>query len=430
MAAGERDEQIQLVELKHQAQKILLGNDRGGYTVPTASLYPFQWNWDSAFCAIGFATFDKMRAIEEIESLYLGQWPTGFVPHIVFHQEARSYFPGPEIWRCPHLPHSSGISQPPLTATALRLIMEGSEGDSGLMDRAGQLYPKILASHDWWARDRDPEESGLVAILHPWESGADNSPVWDAALDRVPATKTAYVRRDTDLINPQMRPRKHEYDRFIYLVELYRGLDWDGTRMWQAAPFKVADIALNAILQRDESDLRYLAERFGSAKDRAILEKRAERRAAAIDGLWDDRLGLYLSRDLIDGRLIEVSSHAGFLPLWGARLDLRRVHALATTLSARRAQSRFGLATIAPKDPLFDSRRYWRGPIWAVINYMLGHGLSENGRPDLAEILRKDTATVIRQSGFYEYFDPMTGEGLGGGDFSWTAAIGLAWALV
>jgi len=43
--------------LDAQAKSILLTNDRGGYTVPTARLYPYQWNWDSAFVALGFATF-------------------------------------------------------------------------------------------------------------------------------------------------------------------------------------------------------------------------------------------------------------------------------------------------------------------------------------------------------------------------------------
>ena len=41
-----------------QARAILAANDRGGYTVPTDRLYPFQWNWDSAFVAMGWATFD------------------------------------------------------------------------------------------------------------------------------------------------------------------------------------------------------------------------------------------------------------------------------------------------------------------------------------------------------------------------------------
>ena len=45
-----------------EARAILRANDRGGYTVPSPRLYPFQWNWDSPLTAIGWATFDLERA--------------------------------------------------------------------------------------------------------------------------------------------------------------------------------------------------------------------------------------------------------------------------------------------------------------------------------------------------------------------------------
>ena len=64
-----------------QARAILATNDRGGYTVPTAGLYPYQWNWDSAFAGWGFATFDVDRAWTELENLFAGQWPTERVHH-------------------------------------------------------------------------------------------------------------------------------------------------------------------------------------------------------------------------------------------------------------------------------------------------------------------------------------------------------------
>ena len=41
--------------LMEQARNILRQNDRGGYTVPTERLYPYQWNWDSAICALGLS---------------------------------------------------------------------------------------------------------------------------------------------------------------------------------------------------------------------------------------------------------------------------------------------------------------------------------------------------------------------------------------
>ena len=58
--------------LDQKAQEVLEGNDKGGYTIPTAGLYPYQWNWDSAFAAWGFSVFDTKRAWREIETLFAG----------------------------------------------------------------------------------------------------------------------------------------------------------------------------------------------------------------------------------------------------------------------------------------------------------------------------------------------------------------------
>jgi glycogen debranching enzyme len=72
--------------------------------------------------------------------------------------------------------------------------------------------------------------------------------------------------------------------------------------------------------------------------------------------------------------------------------------------------------------------RYWRGPVWAVVNYMIGTGLAESDHLDHGERVRRDTRALIERNGFYEAFSPIDGTGSGGDDFSWTAAIWLAWA--
>ena len=106
-------------QLTREAQATLRANDRGGYTVPTAGLYPFQWDWDAAVNALGWITFDEPRAWEEFRWLLKGQWhdgpQEGFIPHIVFHRPSDSYFPGPDEWGLAHRnPPTSSISQPPL----------------------------------------------------------------------------------------------------------------------------------------------------------------------------------------------------------------------------------------------------------------------------------------------------------------------------
>ena len=88
-------------------------------------------------------------------------------------------------------------------------------------------------------------------------------------------------------------------------------------------------------------------------------------------------------------------------------------------------QRRLSLASTLPGEPGFEPKRYWRGPVWAVINWMIAEGLARHGQDALAARLRRVTATAIARGGFAEYFDPMTGAPLGGDAFSWTASIAL-----
>ena len=130
------------------------------------------------------------------------------------------------------------------------------------------IYPRLVRNHRWWQAARDPERRGLVATLHPWETGMDNSPAWDTALARVPTeTKTVDppARHQRTSI-ATMRPRGEEYQRFIHLVDLFRDAGLGADRMLAASPFRVADIGTNAILLRAEQDLLALAARFGDGR--------------------------------------------------------------------------------------------------------------------------------------------------------------------
>ena len=49
----------------NEAKRILVSNDRGGYTVPTDRLYPFQWNWDSAFSTIPTAPIVNLSGLSK-----------------------------------------------------------------------------------------------------------------------------------------------------------------------------------------------------------------------------------------------------------------------------------------------------------------------------------------------------------------------------
>ncbi len=411
--------------LVENALAILRENDRGAYTVPTRGLYPFQWNWDSCLTALGLGHHDEDRAWREIETLFGHQWPDGMVPHIVFHVPDDGYFPGPDVWRTKRPVPTSGITQPAVAGFAVRRLFERARDPAMAAARARPLLAAIDRWHQWFFAHRDPAGEGLVAIIHPWESGRDNSIDWDEALARVPRDGIEpYARRDLQHADAAHRPTDADYDRFVWLLERFRGLGWDNARLHDASPFQVVDPGFNAILIRSCHDLAALAERLGDDELAARNRAFAERGLAALESLWSEAAGQYLACDRTTGRLVESCSIGGLLAAF-APIPARRAEALGRRIAALGERAGHLVPSHDPADARFDARRYWRGPIWLICNYMIADGLAAAGEDVIARRIGADSIDLIGKSGFAEYYDPLTAEPCGGGRFTWTAAMVL-----
>lgn len=410
-----------------EARVILRDNDKGGYTVPTGGLYPYQWNWDSVFVALGFATFDESRACAEIETLFEAQWDDGFVPHIIFRRDDPDYFPGPSVWQAGESWPSSGITQPPVAASVVDTLWRATE-DRAVKARLDALYPKILAWHRWFYRCRVPSDTGAVVITHPWESGRDNSPEWDGPSAGIDVSEVEpYRRRDLEHADADMRPTKDDYDRYIALVEYGRSVGWEHATIATDGPFRVADVGMTMILLRAARDLLRIADRLGRKDDRDELEAHIERLETGANYLWDSSAGTFCSRDMITGEYSGFVTNASFLYGYAGIGDDEQHQRMVGHWERIEASARFMMPSHDPGEAHFDHMRYWRGPIWIVVNYMLATGFRERGMHDWARRIEDDSRKLIAGNGFHEAFSPIDGAGTGGRDFSWTAAMWLAW---
>jgi hypothetical protein len=422
-------------ELAQRAVAVLENNWMGHATRASAHLYPHQWSWDSACIAIGYSGWDQGRAQSELEWIFAGQWADGLLPHIRFAEDAR-YFPGPEFWRtelspsAPEKPKTSGIVQPPVHATAVwHVYRHARDGDEATRFLRA-LMPKLVAWHEYLYRERTRSDDGLVEIWHPWESGMDNSPLWDDALARIspsPEAIPAYTRVDAEFVDAVQRPTDDHYDRYAYLVKLYCDCRYDPARIRGECPFVVHDVLFNSILVQANRDLAEIARVLGA--DPEPFETWAEQTAAGLEAaLWDDTESLYLDYDVRGRTRIAARTGAGFGPLYAGVPSADRARALLERLRACEVVvDGVGpvIASVPPDDPSFEPARYWRGPVWPMLNWVADSGLRRYGFVEEAGGIRQTLLELARREGFWEHYNALSGDGGGTEDLSWTAALVL-----
>jgi hypothetical protein len=419
--------------LARAATRVLLGNWTGASTVPSPTLYPHQWSWDSAFIAIGLRHLSPRRAQRELESLFGAQWDDGRVPHIVFNPEVpqAAYFPGPAFWRTGSVPgtprglDTSGIVQPPVHALAALLVHEADPGASRARGFLPRLYPRLAAWHTYLKTRRDLGGRGLASIVHPWEAGMDNSPCWDGPLSTVePVPASTFRRADLVAGTASDRPTDADYGRYVRLASDYR----DGGYHDDAPPaFAVEDPGFNALLTASEHALATIAAVVG-ADPGPHHERAASLSAALVERLWDPEYRLFLCHDVRADRRVYERGVAGLLPLVLPDLPPDVVRALLRTV----AGAHFGLGTATSLVPSFDllseaydPARYWRGPAWFNTNWVIRRGLAAHGAHKEAGTLGDAMLDAAGTSDFAEYVDPRTTQGRGARGFSWTAAVVL-----
>lgn len=292
------------------------------------------------------------------------------------------------------------------------------------------MFPKLRAWHEFLYREHSLGD-GLVYIRHPWGSGQDNSPIWDRVMQRIQLTQEMvpeYQRVDRDLVDEADRPSEREYDRYAYLVKLFRDNDYDEARIKKVCPFLVLDVLFNTLLAQSNYDLAEMALLLG--EDAAPFEAWAQQTAEGLrNKLWVEEHAIYFDYDLVADELIHAHVAAGFSPLFAGVPTAEQAERICQQLNSygfcRLNDRCWAVPSYDKEAPGYSPTRYWRGPIWINVNWMLYRGLRRYGLNEYAEHVKQAILELPLRWGFYEYFDPDTGRGHGSDNFSWTAALVL-----
>ena len=406
------------------AQKTLIRNRKKGYTLPTNNkLYPAQWNWDSAFIALGYSYFNLNFALKEIKTLLDGQWKDGMIPHILFHDTNTNYYPNHTAWNCGNKIRSSGITQPPVLASILKQIIDKNKTTKKQKKEIKKFIIKIKKSHEWFIKYRDPKKTGLVSILHPWESGYDNSSLWDGPMSKIKIEKNIqYKRADNKVINPEHRPLNIDYDRYVTIKNDLRKKKYNPKKIFNTALFNVVDIGFNSIFLKANKDLIILLKEFNIDSSKIInYVKLTERN---ILRFFDKKKGVFFSFDLRNKKKISVPSITNYLVLFANINNHKIDNVLIKNLKKHNLKEKYFFSSIKPNHKTFEEKRYWRGPVWVNCNWFMYKGLI-NKDEKYSEKIKQSTLRLIEKKGFHEYYSCKNGKPMGANNFSWSAALYL-----
>lgn len=350
----------------------------GEFTVPNATVYPWQWLWDSCFHAlIWLALGEPERAVVELRAALSAQTPEGFVPHLRYVGDN----PHAHFWG---VPRTSSITQPPMYGHAVaELARAGVDVPDDVVRRAAAGLRFLLE-----ARRRSPE--GLVVACHPWESGCDDSPRWDDWCDG-----------------------GFDIGRWFDVKgELLAGIERSPGGAPLANPaFDVAPAGFNALVAWNALELASVTGDDGLAAAGREL-------AAALARRWDGDRRTWVDAGASAAGSGRVRTGDALLP--ALVCDDHAGAALDQLIDPAAFGAPFGPAGVHRAEPAFERRTYWRGPAWPQLSYLLWVAASRSGRQDVASSLVSATTSASISSGMAEYWDPLDGTGLGAIPQSWS----------
>ncbi len=355
-----------------------------GYTAPNTDVYPWMWLWDSCFHSIVWAELGvESKASAEITSVLGLQDQAGFVPHMGYQLDPDV---ASDIWG---RAGESSITQPPIYAhTLAELTRRGMAVPEHSVEAAADGLRFLLES-----RERTPD--GLVTVVHPWETGCDDSPRWD---DLCPGD-----HHDPD------RWKSHKMD---LLESIVRGSNGEPL---SNPMFAIGPIGFNSLIAWNAMELVSLGLSEFLAPATELVE--------AVDARWDPQRSTWVDSGTTESGSGRARTVDALLPLLVIDSADRRIEVARSLVDPAAHGSPFGPLGVHRMEPSFAPDTYWRGPVWPQLSYLLWVALSSRDRTEesvLAEAIGRSVVRGAIASGLAEYWNGDTGRGLGASPQSWT----------
>ena len=337
--------------------------DRGGYVL---------FCWDTYFGAIMEAIDEKELAYCNAIEMTKALTPAGFIPNYSSQDLTKSY----------------DRSQPPVGSMVCLRIYEKYK-ETWFLE---EVYENLVTWNQWFWDYRktvnglltwgsDPYEVSPKIVVNKngvndrqgaaWESGLDNSPMYDGII--------------------------FDKERHQLLLD---------------------DVGLSGLYLQDCRSLAKIAEVLGDTEKAKSLNERAEILEERMEELWDESFGMYLNRRTDTGELQYRLTPFHFHALFSKKAGQARAERMIEEHMKNPEEfwGEYVLPSITRNDPAYPDNTYWRGRIWAPMNYLVYLALLEYDLPEVRRELAEKSRNLLmkewlREGHVHENYNAENGEG-------------------
>ncbi len=258
------------------------------------------------------------------------------------------------------------------------------------------FIPNFGSSDDNKSRDRSQPPVGSLVVLRLWERFRDDWVVKELF--------PAFFRWNTWFYENRTLPDgtmawgskayKPHTGRYYEMMDIgnLQGARFesglDNSPMYDDASYDEAsglmllsDVGLLGLFIEDCRCLKKLAAIAGEENQIPVLEARMEKAEKAMETLWNPETGIFENRDFVTGKFSHRISPTNFYALFSGKVTEEQKASMSEKylLVPEELGGEFMLPAIARRDPAFGDQDYWRGRIWAPLNYLVYEALTEAG---------------------------------------------------
>jgi putative isomerase len=360
---------------------------------PVSRLWSTGWggyvlfDWDTFFAASLAAVGDRDLAYANAVEMLRESAAAGFVPN----------YSRPGGWK------SSDRSEPPVGSITVLGLYRRFHDAWFLRD----TFDALLRWNRWW--DGHRQRGGYLVL----GTDATNAPV---NLDDTAIGTLQGAKYESGLDNSPM------YDGAPF--------DRESNRM------HLADVGLMGLYVADCNALAEIASVLGKKTETEELRYRSDRYRLKLQTLWDEKMGMFLNKNLDTGVLSTRLSPTNFYPLLARAATARQADRMVKEhlLNPREFWGEWAIPSIARSDPAFRDQDYWRGRIWGPMNYLVYLGLLNYNEPEARrQLAQKSLALFTKEwtekGHVHENYNAVTGSGddVSSSDrfYHWGALLGL-----